>query len=205
MASRRANGGAAGRGGGAGPRAGGRALAHARPDVLYVNVGDGDSDHAGEGCGAPEGPGGRVAEDATLPEIAHSFTSCSWRLVLFLVSVSGAVRAQLPDRVLLATERLQEGSTSESSAGSPLYTSLRAIIPTGEHQQQQQAVAAAAACVGDDAKRKSGRRSRMMDLGKKMGDKLEEKRRQAKEKGRHIIEKMCENARANSMERTTGS
>ncbi|KAI4997664.1 hypothetical protein ZWY2020_053006 [Hordeum vulgare] len=60
------------------------------------------------------------------------------------------------------------------------------------------------ACVGDDAKRKSGRRSRMMDLGKKMGDKLEEKRRQAKKKGRHIIEKMCENARANSMERTTG-
>ncbi|KAE8790296.1 DNA (cytosine-5)-methyltransferase 1 [Hordeum vulgare] len=44
----------------------------------------------------------------------------------------------------------------------------------------------------------------MMDLGKKMGDKLEEKRRQAKKKGRHIIEKMCENARANSMERTTG-
>ncbi|KAI4965978.1 hypothetical protein ZWY2020_047265 [Hordeum vulgare] len=44
----------------------------------------------------------------------------------------------------------------------------------------------------------------MMDLGKKMGDKLEEKRRRAKEKGRHIIEKMCENARANSMEKTTG-
>ncbi|KAI4986962.1 hypothetical protein ZWY2020_019592 [Hordeum vulgare] len=39
----------------------------------------------------------------------------------------------------------------------------------------------------------------MMDLGKKMGDKLEEKQRQAKKKGRHIIEKMCENARANSM------
>nr|BAK04177.1 predicted protein [Hordeum vulgare subsp. vulgare] len=106
---------------------------------------------------------------------------------------------------LLATERLQEGATSESSAGSPLYTSLRAIIPAGEQQQQQQAVAAAAASVGDDAKRKSGRRSRMMDLGKKMGDKLEEKRRQAEEKGRHIIEKMRENARTNSMERTTGS
>ena len=80
---------------------------------------------------------------------------------------SGAVRAQLPDRLLLATERLQEGATSESSAGSPLYTSLRAIIPAGEQQQQQQAVAAAAASVGDDAKRKSGRRSRMMDLRKK--------------------------------------
>lgn len=105
---------------------------------------------------------------------------------------------------LLATERLQEGATSESRAGSPLYTSLRAIIPAGE-QQQQQAVAAAAASVGDDAKRKSGRRSRMMDLGKKMGDKLEEKRRQVEEKGRHMVEKMRENARTNSMERTTGS
>ncbi|KAE8803056.1 mediator of RNA polymerase II transcription subunit 10b-like [Hordeum vulgare] len=76
------NSGAAGRGGGAGPRAGGRALAHARPDVLYVNVGDGDSDHAGEGCGAPEGPGGRVAEDA-----AHA----PWR-------AEGARHAFDPDR-----------------------------------------------------------------------------------------------------------
>ncbi|KAE8808998.1 Mediator of RNA polymerase II transcription subunit 10 [Hordeum vulgare] len=74
--------GAAGRGGGAGPRAGGRALAHARPDVLYVNVGDGDSDHAGKGCGAPEGPGGRVAEDA-----AHA----PWR-------AEGARHAFDPDR-----------------------------------------------------------------------------------------------------------
>lgn len=103
---------------------------------------------------------------------------------------------------LLATEKLQEGATSESRAGSPLYTSLRAVIPAGE---QQQVLSAAAASVGDDAKRKSGRRSRMMDLGKKMGDKLEEKRRQVEEKGRHIVEKMRENARTNSMERTTST
>ncbi|KAE8806729.1 DNA (cytosine-5)-methyltransferase 1 [Hordeum vulgare] len=228
--------GAAGRGGGAGPRAGGRALAQARPDVLYVNVGDGDSDHAGEGCGAPEGPGGRVAEDAAhapwraegglqhgavggdgASELADAGRPRDVRgrepvldrpqeVGREVVSAhrgrhlrigfgregavsgaaghgdwkeeredrAGAVRAQLPDRLLLATKRLQEGATSESSAGSPLYTSLRAIIPAGEQQQQQQAVAAAAASVGDDAKRKSGRRSRMMDLGKKMGDKLEE-------------------------------
>lgn len=44
---------------------------------------------------------------------------------------------------------------------------------------------------GDDLKpKKIWRRARMMDLGKKMGDKLEEKRRQIEEKGRHIVEKM---------------
>ncbi|KAK9106255.1 hypothetical protein Syun_022266 [Stephania yunnanensis] len=43
----------------------------------------------------------------------------------------------------------------------------------------------------DDANPKRvGRRSRMMDLGKKMGEKLEEKRRHIEEKGRHIVEKM---------------
>ncbi|XP_047080258.1 uncharacterized protein LOC124691006 [Lolium rigidum] len=87
--------------------------------------------------------------------------------------------------------------TSERRAGSPLYTSLRAIRPAGQQLQQ-----AALASVGEDVKQKSGRRSRMMDLGKKMGDKLEEKRRQVEEKGRTIVEKMRENARTNSMERT---
>ncbi|WOL18933.1 hypothetical protein Cni_G27730 [Canna indica] len=41
----------------------------------------------------------------------------------------------------------------------------------------------------------SSRRARMMDFGKRMGDKLEEKRRHIEEKGRHIVEKMRENAR----------
>ncbi|KAK9115469.1 hypothetical protein Sjap_014416 [Stephania japonica] len=35
-----------------------------------------------------------------------------------------------------------------------------------------------------------GRRARMMDLGKKMGEKLEERRRHIEERGRHIVEKM---------------
>lgn len=35
-----------------------------------------------------------------------------------------------------------------------------------------------------------GRRARMLDLGKKMGEKLEEKRRHIEEKSRHIVEKM---------------
>ncbi|KAI3762219.1 hypothetical protein L1987_52644 [Smallanthus sonchifolius] len=44
---------------------------------------------------------------------------------------------------------------------------------------------------GDDAKlRRIGKRAKMLRLGKKMGDKLEEKRRNLEEKGRHIAEKM---------------
>ncbi|KAH9781155.1 SMP-LTD domain-containing protein [Citrus sinensis] len=43
----------------------------------------------------------------------------------------------------------------------------------------------------DDSRlKKSGRRARMLDLGKNMKEKLEEKRRHIEEKGRHIVEKM---------------
>ncbi|KAL2325239.1 hypothetical protein Fmac_024297 [Flemingia macrophylla] len=38
--------------------------------------------------------------------------------------------------------------------------------------------------------KKMGRRERMLDLGKKMSEKLEEKRRHIEEKSRHIVEKM---------------
>lgn len=105
---------------------------------------------------------------------------------------------------LLVAEKVQEDGSSESSrvGGSPQYTSLRAVIPAGDPSA---AAAAAAAAVGEDAKRKSGRRARMMDFGKRMGDKLEEKRRTIEEKGRHIVEKMRENARTNSLERTSSS
>ncbi|XP_022723416.1 testis-expressed protein 2-like [Durio zibethinus] len=42
----------------------------------------------------------------------------------------------------------------------------------------------------DSRAKKMGRRARMLDLGKKMGEKLEEKRRHIEEKSRHIVEKM---------------
>ncbi|XP_039052684.1 uncharacterized protein LOC120194439 isoform X2 [Hibiscus syriacus] len=47
--------------------------------------------------------------------------------------------------------------------------------------------------VGDDndsRPKKTGRRARVMDLTKKMGEKLEEKKRHIEERGRHIVEKM---------------
>lgn len=45
--------------------------------------------------------------------------------------------------------------------------------------------------VEDDGRpKRMGRRARMLDLGKKMGEKIEEKRRHIEEKGRNIVEKM---------------
>jgi hypothetical protein len=96
----------------------------------------------------------------------------------------------------LIAEKLQEDAP-ESRVMSPMSTSLRAVIPAGVQPQ------VSASPIGEDAKRKGGRRARMIDFGKRMGDKLEEKRRTIEEKGRHIVEKMRENARTNSMERTS--
>ncbi|CAN6463322.1 unnamed protein product [Victoria cruziana] len=48
-----------------------------------------------------------------------------------------------------------------------------------------------------DKSKKFGRRARMMDIGKKMGEKLEEKRRHIEEKGRLIVEKMRGNENLN--------
>lgn len=42
----------------------------------------------------------------------------------------------------------------------------------------------------DSRNKRMGRRARMLDLGKKMGEKLEEKRRNIEEKGRLMVEKM---------------
>ncbi|EOY25589.1 Integral membrane protein conserved region (DUF2404), putative [Theobroma cacao] len=42
----------------------------------------------------------------------------------------------------------------------------------------------------DSRPKKMGRKARMLDLGKKMGEKFEEKRRHIEEKSRHIVEKM---------------
>ncbi|KAJ4962125.1 hypothetical protein NE237_022035 [Protea cynaroides] len=58
--------------------------------------------------------------------------------------------------------------------------STRSVIENEEHTD-----------IDEDARpRRMGRRERMMGLGKKMGEKLEEKRRHFEEKGRHIVEKM---------------
>ncbi|KAK8941373.1 hypothetical protein KSP39_PZI009745 [Platanthera zijinensis] len=48
----------------------------------------------------------------------------------------------------------------------------------------------------DSKAKKAGARARMLGLGKKMGEKLEEKRRHIEERSRHIVEKMLDNSRS---------
>uniref|UniRef100_A0A1D1Z7G6 Testis-expressed sequence 2 protein n=1 Tax=Anthurium amnicola TaxID=1678845 RepID=A0A1D1Z7G6_9ARAE len=85
---------------------------------------------------------------------------------------------------LLRDEDIHD-SCSSSEAASP-DNLLGTIVPV-----EQKTTA-----FEDDTKSKRmGRRARMLDLGKKMGEKLEEKRRHIEERGRHIVEKMRENSR----------
>lgn len=81
-------------------------------------------------------------------------------------------------RTPLLSTRQSEEDASENGVGS----SPRLQVPGGEQPSSTSSP-------GEDAKRKGGRRARVMDLGRKMGGKLEEK-------GRHIVEKMKENAAA---------
>ncbi|XP_062229940.1 uncharacterized protein LOC133927465 [Phragmites australis] len=105
-----------------------------------------------------------------------------------LVSASGVPfqsddandQLQMP---LLSSREFQEDASRETGAGSSLE---RALVTAGE-----QSSPSASSGPGEDAKRR-GRRARVMDLGRRMGDKLEEK-------GKHIVEKMRENARSNSL------
>ncbi|XXG72104.1 hypothetical protein AAC387_Pa07g1267 [Persea americana] len=71
----------------------------------------------------------------------------------------------------------------------------RSVLPSREETPECSVVPVVTAeeqiPVNEDSKaKKTWRRARMMDLGKKMGEKLEEKRRHIEEKGRHIVEKM---------------
>ncbi|KAJ6735400.1 TESTIS-EXPRESSED SEQUENCE 2 PROTEIN-LIKE ISOFORM X1 [Salix purpurea] len=83
---------------------------------------------------------------------------------------------------LLANSETQEsgqnssGYVSESQSPSRSLTSL-----------EQQAHAAEEV---DSRPKKMGRRAKMLDLGKKMGEKFEEQRRHIEEKGRDIVDKM---------------
>ncbi|KAG1361235.1 testis-expressed protein 2 [Cocos nucifera] len=87
---------------------------------------------------------------------------------------------------LLRTNETQE-SCDQSGVESPRSSSSSAIVTTAEETPIPSE---------EDAKpKKIGRRARMKEIGKRMGDKLEEKRRHLEEKSRHIVEKMRDNTR----------
>ncbi|XP_072968476.1 uncharacterized protein [Typha angustifolia] len=87
---------------------------------------------------------------------------------------------------LLKTDKSEEDS-NVSSTNFPENISSRAIVATEEQTSVP--------LEEDINPKRSGRRARMLDFGKRMGDKLEEKRRNIEEKSRHIVERMRENAR----------
>ncbi|RWW44231.1 hypothetical protein BHE74_00050028 [Ensete ventricosum] len=80
-----------------------------------------------------------------------------------------------------------EKDSSQSNAETPMVSSSRALVMVEDQ--------AALPLEEDEKPKRSSRRAKMMDFGKRVGDKLEEKRRHIEEKGRHIVEKMRENSR----------
>ncbi|KAH0968972.1 hypothetical protein GBA52_029168 [Prunus armeniaca] len=72
------------------------------------------------------------------------------------------------------------GDTPESQSPSPSPSRSTILLDKENHIIEE-----------DESRRKRmGRKARMLDLGKKMGEKLEEKRRHIEEKSRNIVEKM---------------
>ncbi|PRQ15749.1 putative PH domain-containing protein [Rosa chinensis] len=84
---------------------------------------------------------------------------------------------------LLVNGEAQETCKKKLDDISECQSPLRSIIPfdkQSSHNSEE-----------DESKpKRMGRRARMLDLGKKMGEKLEEKRRTFEEKSRNIVEKM---------------
>jgi hypothetical protein len=81
---------------------------------------------------------------------------------------------------LMSTTRQFERNTSEDASGSSLQ--LLAMVPAGERS-----LASSSASPDEYMKRKGARRAAVIGLGRRMSNKLEDKRR-------HIVEKIKENA-----------
>nr|DAD35892.1 TPA_asm: hypothetical protein HUJ06_006532 [Nelumbo nucifera] len=102
---------------------------------------------------------------------------------------------------------LTPSNSSNQSAGSQSLQDLRAPLSKNDEAQEiynengpnnpeylptsrSVAITEQTSFDEDVKPKRIGRRERMMGLGKKMGEKFEEKRRHIEEKGRHIVEKM---------------
>ncbi|KAK7278329.1 hypothetical protein RJT34_23357 [Clitoria ternatea] len=92
------------------------------------------------------------------------------------------------------TTDLEEFRTSSIQGDKQLETNepnMENILELQSHQGNEVMEKRSRSIEQEDAlPKKMGRRERMLDLGKKMSEKLEEKRRHIEEKSRHIVEKM---------------
>ncbi|KAK7391826.1 hypothetical protein VNO78_20249 [Psophocarpus tetragonolobus] len=80
----------------------------------------------------------------------------------------------------LQNDRLLESNEQNIENDSESLSQNTVVVAKRNHSITQE----------DGLPKKMGRRERMLDLGKKMSEKLEEKRRHIEEKSRHIVEKM---------------
>lgn len=82
---------------------------------------------------------------------------------------------------LLQNDQLLEADEQNMENNSESQSKHRSVVMEKQDHSIEQ---------DDGLPKKMGRRERMLDLGKKMSEKLEEKRRHIEEKSRHIVEKM---------------
>ncbi|XP_027365115.1 testis-expressed protein 2-like [Abrus precatorius] len=81
---------------------------------------------------------------------------------------------------LLQNDKQLETNEQNMENNSEFQAQHKSVLEKPNHSIEQE----------DGLPKKMGRRERMLDLGKKMSEKLEEKRRHIEEKSRHIVEKM---------------
>ncbi|KRH34290.1 hypothetical protein GLYMA_10G174700v4 [Glycine max] len=81
---------------------------------------------------------------------------------------------------LIQNDKLLETNEQNIENNSESQSQHSVVMPKQNHSVEHE----------DGLPKKMGRRERMLDLGKKMSEKLEEKRRHIEEKSRHIVEKM---------------
>ncbi|KAJ8768312.1 hypothetical protein K2173_021252 [Erythroxylum novogranatense] len=98
-----------------------------------------------------------------------------------------------PSRRMSSSKSLQELGTPLLASGEPQEVSEREC--TSQHPSPSRPLSnvekQSPALEEDNLRpKKLGRRARMLDLGKKMGEKFEERRRHIEEKSRNIVEKM---------------
>lgn len=134
------------------------------------------------------------APDARAPKPASSQSeNGALRSVSSIGASHGETRsdASTTSEELLAPLMGTDG-TQDSSSSSQSRVDSSKTASSGSAMEEH-----SSAFSEDGAKPKRvGRRARMMDLGKKMGEKFEEKRRNIEEKSRHIVEKMLENSKS---------
>ncbi|GKV13870.1 hypothetical protein SLEP1_g24834 [Rubroshorea leprosula] len=97
-------------------------------------------------------------------------------------SIKGSKSLQELKTPLLAGDELHEACNKNIEEIPACQSTSRSSVQLGKQNSTAE---------DDDSRpKKTGRRARMLDLGKKMGEKFEEKRRHLEERSRHIVEKM---------------